>query len=81
MNEFLDSLADATIFSAMVANTNYWKAEVANEDRYKTVFASNFGLLHFIRILNRLKTPPDGSTRNRHHTFLSEVPICTDLSQ
>lgn len=38
MNECIDSLGDATIFSMLGTNSDYWPMETAEEDTDKTAF-------------------------------------------
>ena len=50
MDECIDSLGDATVFTALDCNSRYWQVEIDEEDRDKTTFASHFGLYRFIRM-------------------------------
>jgi len=50
MDDCLDSLGDATVFSTLDCNAGYWQIPVAAEDRDKTTFTSHTGLF---RLLSR----------------------------
>jgi len=50
INDCLDSLGDATVFSTLDCNSGYWQIPVAAEDRDKTTFTSHTGLLRFLRL-------------------------------
>jgi len=50
MHDCLDSLGDATVFSAMDSNARSWQIPVAAEDRDKTKFTSHTGLFRFLRL-------------------------------
>lgn len=47
MDECLDPLKDATMFSTLDANRGYWQVEIEEKDRDKTDFASRHGLYRF----------------------------------
>lgn len=55
LDECIDMLGDATIFSILDANSRNWQVEISKEDRDKTAFTSNWGLFRFSCILFRLK--------------------------
>lgn len=61
IDECIDSLGDDTILSTLSANSLYWQVKVANEDRSKTTFASNYGLFRFIKMSFGLGTNPGRS--------------------
>jgi len=50
MDDCLDSLGDATVFSTLDCISGYWQIPVAAEDRDKTTFTSHTGLIMFLRI-------------------------------
>ena len=50
MDECLDSLGDATIFSALDCNSGYWQLPIAHEDRDKTTFTCHAGTYRFTRM-------------------------------
>ena len=58
MDECIDSLGDATVFTTLDCNGRYWQVEIAEEDRDKTTFASHFGLYRFLRMPFGLKNAP-----------------------
>ena len=58
MEECIDSLGDATIFSTLDANSGYWQVEIAEEDRDKTTFTCHVGLYRFIRMPFGLSNAP-----------------------
>ena len=45
MENFLDSLVKATVFSTLECNEGHWKIPVAAENRNKTTFTCHTGLL------------------------------------
>ena len=55
MDECIDSLGDATVFTTLDCNSGYWQVEVAEEDRDKTTSASHCGLYRFVRMTLGLK--------------------------
>ena len=58
MDECMDSLGDATVFTTLDCNSGYWQVEIAKEDRDKTTFASHSGLYRFLRMPFGLKNAP-----------------------
>jgi Reverse transcriptase (RNA-dependent DNA polymerase) len=50
MDDCLDSLGEATIFSTLDANSGYWQLDVADEDKDKTTFTSHRGTYRFKRM-------------------------------
>ena len=58
MDECIDSLGDATVFTTLDCNSGYWQVEIAEEDRDKTTFASHCGLYRFLRMPFGLKNAP-----------------------
>ena len=58
MDECIDSLGDATVFTKLDGNSGYWQVEIAEDDRDKTTFASHSGLYRFLRMLFGLKNAP-----------------------
>ena len=58
MDEFIDSLGDATVFTTLDCSSRYWQVEIAEEDRDKTTFTSHSGLYRFLRVLFGLKNAP-----------------------
>ena len=58
MDEFIDSLGDATVFTTLDCNSRYWQVEITEEDLDKTTFASHSGLYRFLRMPFGLKNAP-----------------------
>ena len=50
IDECLDSLGDATIFTTLDASSGYWQATVAPEDRDKTTFTTFMGTFRHKRM-------------------------------
>jgi hypothetical protein len=50
MDECLDSLGDATIFSTLDCNSGYWQIAMAEEDMDKTAFVTHCGVHRFKRM-------------------------------
>lgn len=59
MDECIDSLRSAKIFSTLDANSGYWKIEIDPRDRDKTTFTSHHGLYRFVRMPLGLKNAPE----------------------
>jgi hypothetical protein len=58
MDECIDSLGDAKIFSTLDCNSGYWQIPVHPEDRAKTTFTSHEGLYWFLRMPFGLRNAP-----------------------
>ena len=58
MDECIDSLADATVFSTLDCNSGYWQVEIPEEERDKTAFVSHHGLFRCTRMPFGLKNAP-----------------------
>ena len=58
MDECIDSLGDATLFTTLDANSGYWQVEIDPADRDKTTFTSHFGLYRFLRMPFGLRNAP-----------------------
>lgn len=58
MDECTDSLGEATVSSILGANNGYWRVEIEEEDRYKTVFTFHHGIYRFVRIPFSLNNAP-----------------------
>jgi len=58
MDNCLDSIGDATVFSNLDCNSGYWQIPVAAEDREKTTFTSHTGLFRFLRLPVSLLNAP-----------------------
>jgi len=58
MDDFIDVLGDAEVFSTLVCNSGYWQIPVADEDRDKTTFACHEGAYRYIRLPFGLSNAP-----------------------
>ena len=58
MDECIDTLGNAAIFTTLDCNSGYWKIEIDEADRYKTTFTSHCGLYRFARMPFGLKNAP-----------------------
>lgn len=63
MDECIDTLGDAMIFSTWHANSRYWQIEIAEGDRARIAFASDHGLLGYIHMPSGLKKALDAFQR------------------
>jgi len=58
MDDCLDSLSNATVFSTLDCNAGYWQIPMAVEDRDKITFTSHTGLFRFSRLQFGLVNAP-----------------------
>ena len=58
MDECIDSLGDARVFSTLDCNSGYWQIPVSPADKEKTTFTSHEGLFQFLRMPFGLKNAP-----------------------
>ncbi len=58
MDECIDSLGDATVFTTLECNSGYWQIPVHPDDRNKTTFTSHFGTFRFTRMPFGLRNAP-----------------------
>ena len=58
MDDCLDSLGDAMIFTTLDANSGYWQLPVAEEDRDKTTFTTFAGTFRYKRMPFGLRNAP-----------------------
>ena len=58
MDECIDSLGSATVFSTLDCNSGYWQIPMAPKDMDKTAFISHYGLYRFRRMPFGLKNAP-----------------------
>jgi Reverse transcriptase (RNA-dependent DNA polymerase)/RNase H-like domain found in reverse transcriptase len=58
MDECIESLVDAKIFTTLDCNSGYWQIPVRPEDREKTTFTSHEGLYWFLRVPFGLSNAP-----------------------
>ena len=50
MDECIDYLGKATIFTTLDCMSGYWQVDIAEEDRDKTTFTSHHGVYRFLRM-------------------------------
>jgi hypothetical protein len=50
MDECIDSLGDASVFSTLDCNSGYWQITVSPDDKEKTTFTSHEDLFWFLRM-------------------------------
>jgi hypothetical protein len=67
MDECIDSLGDAVVFTTLDCNSGYWQIPVHPDARDKTTFTSHFGIYRFLWL-------PFG-LRNAPATFQCEIDI------
>ena len=58
MDDYIDSLGEATVFSTLECNSGYWQIPVAEEDREKTAFVCHAGLYQYLRMRFGLTNAP-----------------------
>lgn len=58
MDECIDSLGDAVIFTTLDCNSGYWQIPVQPEDQDKTTFTSHYGTYRFLRLPFGLRNAP-----------------------
>ena len=58
MDECIDSLGDAVVFTTLDCNSGYWQIPVHPEDRDKTTFTSHYGIYRFLRLPFGLRNAP-----------------------
>jgi hypothetical protein len=58
MDECIDSLGDANVFTTLDCNSGYWQIPVHPEDRDKTTFTSHYGIYRFLRLPFGLRNAP-----------------------
>jgi len=58
MDDCIDFLGDAKVFSTLDCNSGYWQIPVADEDRDKTTFVCHEGAYRYIRIPFGLSSAP-----------------------
>ena len=78
MDECIDSLGDARIYTALDANCGYWQIEIEENDRNKTAFTSHQGLYRFKRMPFGLRNAP-GTFQRAADVILSKVKWKTAL--
>ena len=58
MDECIDSLGNAAIFTTLDCNSGYWQIEIDEADRDKTTFTSHCGLYRFVQMPFGLQDAP-----------------------
>ena len=58
MDECIDSLGSATVFTTLDCNSGYWQLPVAEEDQDKTTFTCHAGSYKFLRLPFGLRNAP-----------------------
>ena len=58
MDECIDSLGDAVVFTTLDCNSGYWQIPVHPKDRDKTTFTSHYGIYRFLRLPFGLRNAP-----------------------
>jgi len=58
MDDCMDVLGDAKVFSTLDSNSGYWQIPVADEDRHKTTFVCHEGAYRYIRLPFGLSNAP-----------------------
>ena len=58
MDECIDSLGNAQVFSTLDANAGYWQVELDERDKDKTAFVTHHGLYRYTRMPFGLKNAP-----------------------
>ena len=58
MDDCMDSIGDAVVFTTLDCNSGYWQIPVALEDRDKTMFTTHMGTISHLRIRFGLKGAP-----------------------
>jgi len=59
MDDCIDILGDAKVFSTLDCNSGYWQIPVADKDRDKTTFVCREGAYRYIRLLFCLSNAPE----------------------
>jgi Reverse transcriptase (RNA-dependent DNA polymerase) len=58
LDEFIDSLGDAVVFSTLDANSGYWQVSMHPDDRDRTTFTCHVGTFRFKRMPFGLRNAP-----------------------
>jgi Reverse transcriptase (RNA-dependent DNA polymerase) len=78
MDEHIDSVGDAAVFTTLDCNSGYWQITVHPEDRDKTTFTSHYGIYRFLRLPFGLRNAP-ATFQRAIDTILSGVKWKTCL--
>ena len=63
MDEYIDSLGQAKIFTVLDANSGYCQLPIHPEDRHKTGFVTHYGTFQYQRMSFGLTTAPSSFQR------------------
>ena len=81
MDEYIDSLGDAKVFTTLETMWGYWQIDIVEEDRDKTAFVCHQGLYSYLRMpfgfAECARNPPEG---DRHHPIECQVAPRPGLS-
>ena len=58
MDDCLDSLGDAAVFTTLDCNSGYWQVPIAPEDMDKTIFTTHLGTFRHLRMPFGLRNAP-----------------------
>jgi len=58
MEDFLDSLGDANVFTSLDCKDGYWKVSLRPADREKTAFTTHAGIYHWLSMPFRVTNAP-----------------------
>ena len=58
IDDCIDSLGDAVIFSTLDANSGYWQMKIRKQDRHKTAFVTHSGVYQYVRMPFGLTNAP-----------------------
>ena len=72
MDDCLDSLGDAGVFSTFDCNSGYWQIPVASEDRDKTTFITHMGTFRHVHMPFSLRNAPATFQRALDILFLNQ---------
>jgi len=92
MDECIDSLGEATIFSTLDCNAGYWQVAIAPEDRDKTAFVCHEGAYQYKRMPFGLTNAPatfqraldiilSGVKWQSRLIFLDDVIVCSTTEE
>ena len=73
IDESLDAIGGATIFSSMDLQSAYYQVEIAEEDKAKTAFTTPIGLFEFNRMAFGLCNAPATYQRLMHDVFRDDI--------